>query len=123
MPRPPLAHPAATANDGRTGDDCSRVIGRTSGVSFLAQEPDQLLHVQAARSDALYRARWLSLLSVDDLVHDTVSMLERLGALVSAKCTAWPLPLSYLVLITFLTVTPQPRRHPFLEQHVPTLYF
>ena len=39
---------------------------------------------QAVRSDALYRARWLSLLSVDDLVRDTVSVLERLGALVSA---------------------------------------
>ena len=69
------------------------MIGHTSGESVLAHETDQRLHVQAVRSDALYRARWLSLLSVDDLVHDTVSMLERLGALVSAKRRAWPLPL------------------------------
>lgn len=34
---------------------------------------------QADRSDALYRARWLSLLSVDDLVDDFVTALATAG--------------------------------------------
>jgi hypothetical protein len=59
-------------------------IGETQNkkdVRFLLQPP--MTDEQQEHSDALYRARWLSLLSVDDMVEGLVDTVTKLGELQS----------------------------------------
>lgn len=48
---------------------------------WLIRTQPPMTQEQADRSDALYRARWLSLLSVDDLVAETVATIDRASVL------------------------------------------
>lgn len=46
---------------------------------YLIRSQPPMTDEEALRSDALYRARWLALLSVDDLVDEVVGEMERQG--------------------------------------------
>lgn len=48
---------------------------------WLVRQQPPLTEEQAARSDALYRARWQALLSVDDMVEGVVDAVEQAGML------------------------------------------
>jgi len=80
----PITLPAPWYNDTFKGLTAPRTPNWNASCPkhhWMIRQQPPLTQEQAERSDALYRARWQSLLSVDDMVEGVVGSVEQMGQL------------------------------------------